>query len=219
VKTQPFKRVSTVGGVPKSERPQKKRDGKVVVLCSSSIEILDRPLEHWHGLGAGIGAFPELAPLYVGVTQAALDVQWTHDSWLLKAEAPGRDDEREHSFASVVSFEYTYYGVFGSAIDLGLLGEYLFDDRGDRTITVFDDDVFFGVRVTPNDIAGTDLLIGTSIDVDNGTTFGTLEGSRCCGTDWAASLEARLLANVERSDPLFGFENDSYLRLVIKRFF
>lgn len=73
---------------------------------------------------------PVLIPVYDQIEQAGLDVQFTSGSWLLKLEGIHRKRETERYTAAAAGFEYTFYGVFGTALDVGALGEYLYDERG-----------------------------------------------------------------------------------------
>ena len=79
--------------------------------------------------GEEIGA-PALVPHYPLVDQGGLDAQLTLGGWLWKFELIGRDGAAQEFTAATGGFEYTFVGVAGSVIDVGLLTEYLWDDRG-----------------------------------------------------------------------------------------
>ena len=72
---------------------------------------------------------PILIPHYEQISQFGLDAQMTAGAWLLKLEAIRRTGARnaalleEDYTAFVAGGEYTFYSVFDSGIDLGLLGE------------------------------------------------------------------------------------------------
>ncbi len=76
--------------------------------------------------------FPDaqLVPRYDQVQQLGLDVQTIVGGWAWKLEAIRRESKAEQFTAVAAGFEYTYVGVFGSALDVGVLGEYLWDSRG-----------------------------------------------------------------------------------------
>ncbi len=67
---------------------------------------------------------------------------------------------------AVGGFEYTLYGIFDSPVDLGLIAEYQFDDRG-SSFTPFQNDLALGGRFAFNDTQSSELLLVTGIDVDN----------------------------------------------------
>lgn len=76
--------------------------------------------------------FPDvtLTPRYDQVRQIGLDLQAIFGGWAWKLEAIRRESAAEKFTALAAGFEYTYVGVFGSAIDVGALAEYLWDSRG-----------------------------------------------------------------------------------------
>ncbi|MEE8343020.1 MAG: hypothetical protein V3R51_04385 [Gammaproteobacteria bacterium] len=161
----------------------------------------------------------ELIPFYEQLQQFGLDVQATKGDWLWKLEAiagKGKDDR----FGAVVGgFEYTLVGLLETRADLGLLVEYLYDDRGDNAPTPFQDDVFLGARITPNDAQSTEFLFGIFIDPDNGTRTYNLETSRRIGSHWKLSIEARIFSNIPKDDLLFSFRDDDYLQVELARYF
>ena len=96
---------------------------------------------------AGANGPTGLVPFYGIAEQFGLDVQWTQDAWLWKAETITRNTDFAGRFwALTAGFEYTLYQVLGNA-DLGLIAEYLYDERGDQATTAFEDDVFVGGRL------------------------------------------------------------------------
>lgn len=76
--------------------------------------------------------FPDitLTPRYDQIRQLGLDVQAIFGGWAWKLEAIRRESEAEEFTAAAAGFEYTFVGVFGSAVDVGALAEYLWDSRG-----------------------------------------------------------------------------------------
>ena len=160
-----------------------------------------------------------LVPFYELIDQTGLDLQWTKGSWLCKLEIISRYGQGDRFTALTGGLEYTYVGLFNTAIDLGLLSEYLYDDRGVKATTPFEDDVFMGTRLTFNDVQSTDILAGVIFDTDDNTTFWFLEGSRRLGENWTVDLEVRAFNKLTSNDPLFGFRKDDYLQLQFARHF
>lgn len=160
-----------------------------------------------------------LTPSYDQIDQTSLDLQATTGDWLWKLELISRDTPLGRYTAATAGFEYTLVGLFGTALDLGLLAEYLYDDRGDDADTAFQDDVFVGTRLAFNDEQSTDLLLGVIIDADSDAGFFNAEGSRRIGQSWKLSLEVRILSDVPEEDLLFGLRNDDYWQLELSKFF
>ncbi len=161
---------------------------------------------------------PVLIPVYDQIERASFDMTAALGGLLLKAEGYFQRSARERYAAAAAGFEYTVVGVVGDA-DLGVLAEYLWDERGDPARSPFEDDVFVGFRLAGNDIAGTELLAGAIFDVDSDAVFGTLEASRRFGSRWRAVLEARVFDATEPGSPLNSAETDDYLSLQLVRYF
>ncbi|MEM9555957.1 MAG: hypothetical protein AAGC60_17000 [Acidobacteriota bacterium] len=173
------------------------------------------------------GGTPTLVPLYLQIDQVGLDVQATLDAWLLKLEAIGRWSTTEDSAvpgfgdhtALAAGFEYTLFDLAGRGADLGLLAEYLWDERGDRATTPFADDLFVAARLALNDVQSSELLAGAIVDLDSGAVFVTVEGSRRLGDRFELELRLGTFSGAEPLDPLAAFEADDYLQLTLKRYF
>ena len=162
-----------------------------------------------------------LQPEYETIHQGGLDLQLTVDAWLWKLEAVVREGHGPVFAAAVGGFEYTFYQVFDSHADFGVLAEYLFDDRDPQQAppTAFDRDIFLGTRLTLNDVDDTNTLLGAIVDHRRGTVAISLEAERRLADNWKAELESRLFLNVDRLDPLVFFKNDDYIVARLSYFF
>jgi len=165
------------------------------------------------------GSGTALIPVYDLITQFGLDLQATLDDWLWKFEAINRDSQQENYNAFTGGFEYTLVGIADSAIDLGMIAEYLYDDRGDDAPTPFADDIMLGARLTLNDEQSTEFLLGVIADSNDATRLVSLESSRRLGSNWKISLEGRAFINIVKTDPLAGVRKDNYLQLELARYF
>ena len=85
-------------------------------------------------------------------------------------------------------FEYTFGNVRRSGIDLGLLAEYLYDERGTGA-TPFEDDLFVGARVALNDIQDMQMLAGTIIDRSSQARITRLEATPRLGDTFKLDVE------------------------------
>lgn len=139
-------------------------------------------------------------PVYNLLQQTGLDLQATIEAWLWKMEVVNRHIKGESYNAVTAGFEYTFNGVFESSSDVGLVTEYLYDDRDHAATTPFEDDVMLGLRWTKNDEQDTTLLVGVIADVEDESRLYSLEASRRLGESWKLNLEARLFSGLKNDN-------------------
>ena len=162
----------------------------------------------------------ETIAFYDTINQSSLDVQATLENWLWKLEAIRRVGHGNRFYALTGGFEYSFYGVFGTAADLGFLVEYLWDGRGSRAPpTSLEHDVFAGVRLTLNDVQASEMLVGIVVDHSNGTRSISLEASRRLGDRWKLELDVRGYSHVADDDLLFSFRRDAHVQVRLARYF
>lgn len=161
-----------------------------------------------------------LEPLYQELLQGGVDVQYTSGPWLLKFEGAGVNVGGDTFFSYVGGFEYTFFGIKGAGIDIGLIGEYLYDSREGPNvpITIFEHDAFVGTRITLNDAQDTELLAGAIIDTTNGALIGSVEFQRRLGSTMLFQVEGRLF-NASGDVFIGPFDRDSHLTLRLTRYF
>jgi len=164
-----------------------------------------------------------LVPTYDLIDQAGTDIQYTRGSWLWKFEGLWRARHGDHFFATTAGFEYTLYQLFKSDADLGLLLEYSYDGRDDDFTeappTLFENDLFAGMRVVLNDVQGTSMLAGFVVDTDERSIQLSVEAERRLTNHWSAVLESRWFLNTDDSDVVAAFADDSYISVRLARYF
>lgn len=161
-----------------------------------------------------------LIPFYKPITQGGIDLQYTHDAWLLKLESIIRQGQGDTFVAAVAGVEYTLFQLFDSAADLGFIVEGLYDDRGvDAFPTIFDRDVFIGTRLAFNDVQNTSILIGFVIDLNDGFETARIEAEHRLGDSYLIELEVQGFFQSNRTNPATVFENDSFITLRLSRFY
>ena len=143
---------------------------------------------------------PVLLPRYTIINQTGVDIQATLESWLWKLEAIHRSNKDNSYNALTAGFEYSFYGIMESDTDLGIVSEYLYDNRDEAAPTPFQNDIMLGFRLALNDTQSTDALIGTIIDLDTDTVFYNIEASRRIGNSWKLNLEIRTASSVPIKD-------------------
>lgn len=161
-----------------------------------------------------------LVPFYDRLTQGSVDAQVVFGSLALKLEALARTQRGIQTHAAVSGFEYTFGDVAGSGVDVGLVGEYLWDERSDFLSALADDEVFVGSRIGLNDVAGTQALLGVIASrEDFGNRLYGVEASRRIGDDWKISLETRIFEDLP-DDPAVKFlEDQDFATVLLERFF
>lgn len=170
---------------------------------------------------------PELIPRYNLIDQVGIDLQATLGSWLLKFEGIHRWDPVDDYAAFAAGFEYTFYGVSAAGADLGVLAEYLYDERGKGTplapgippfsnVSPYDDDVFVGFRWSGNDIASTEVLGGAIFDLDTKSKAFVIEASRRLGNNLRISLDGRFFSSISTRDVLWPAGDDDFIQLKLQ---
>jgi hypothetical protein len=218
-------RVDTDQAVYESAREQKHVD--YALRWSKSWSGVDVGLSYFDGTardprlvpGLDANGAPVLVPHYDQIRQGGIDLAATTGAWLWKLEAIHRRSPLQSYAAATAGVEYTFSGVFDSPIDLGVLAEYLYDERGRDAPTPFQDDVMFGLRLALNDPQSSELLLGIVADRDGDARFVNLEASRRVGEKWRLSLEARAFSAIPATDPLYSMRRDDYLQLELARYF
>lgn len=154
----------------------------------------------------------KLRPTYHVINQTGLNLLWTKNSLQIKLEALHQNGGPKPYSALVAGLEYTLYGVFSSKTDVGFLAEYMYDDRGIKATNPFQNDVFFGLRITPNDTASTQILGGIILDTNNSSKFIRLEFSRRLKNNWTLDVQGNWLINIDKTDVLFPIRQDDYIQ-------
>ena len=162
---------------------------------------------------------PALIPFYEQINQTGLDLQMVAGQWLWKLESLYRTGQGEGYFGSVGGAEYTLVGITETGMDLGLIGEYAYDERGDAATTVYENDAMFGLRLAVNDADGTELLAGLIQDLDSPARSLTVEASRRFGSNWKLSMQAWGFLDSPSDDLLFSARDDDYLQIELSYYF
>jgi len=180
-----------------------------------------------HGTVAGLQAY------YPIIDQSGIDALAISGDLTVKFEGMSRGGYGARYSAFNAGFERTLVGVLGTAIDLGVVIEYMHDERGDDAInTLFEHDVAFGGRFTFNDFADTRALVGVVADTQNSDLIYSIEASRQLSPTWLVSLEGRVFQGGRSlpSDLYFAqmfapeyksawIQQDDYFQIEFKKFF
>ncbi|RDY58781.1 hypothetical protein DX873_14010 [Flagellimonas nanhaiensis] len=186
--------------------------------------IFDVGLSHFYGTGREpLFVFDEqgnINAFYPVINQTGLDLQITHNAFLWKVESIYRNADAQDFLALVAGLEYTFSNIDGNGLDIGLLGEYLYDERDELSLNALQNDIFFGSRIAFNDVQDTSILIGGITDLESSSKIFSLEASRRFGSNWRAEIEARIFNDIDDSELILSnFREDSFLRFTLSRFF
>ena len=160
-----------------------------------------------------------LLPYYEMINQTGLDLQVTKGSWLWKLEAIFRSSKTDDYFASTAGFEYTFFDIYETGLDVSILGEYLYDSRGENFQTLFEDDFLVAMRFAFNDVQSTELLAGIIFDRNSSAKFYNVEASRRFGDSWKLDLEVRFISGIPQNNPVHYISDDDHIRLELSYHF
>lgn len=195
------------------------------VRWSNSIGPFDIGLSHFYGIGREPVFLldeedPGLLNIFYPINhQTGLDLQAITGPVLWKLESIARFNDFQEVFALASGMEYTFGNVGGSGLDIGLIAEYLYDNRDELTVSSLDNDLFVGARFAFNDVQSTEILFGGIIDLSRSTRLFSLESSRRIGNSWKVSVEGRVFVNISQEEFLFNYRRDSFAELSWSKFF
>jgi hypothetical protein len=155
------------------------------------------------------------------MNQTGLESQLITGSWLWKFEGITRHTQGRRFYALTAGFEYTLSNISNSGIDIGVLGEWLYDDRDQFYFppNPFSNHIFVGSRLAFNDVQSTEILAGALVDYRGAGIYPSIEASRRVGESFIVNLEARAFYNTEPGDFLYFFGRDNYVQLEINWFY
>jgi hypothetical protein len=206
-----------------SDRKQRHLDW--ALRYSQQIEQVDIALSYFSGTNRDPRWVPvaqgaALQPYYEQMRQIGVEGQWIVDSWIWKLEAIRRSSDIEQFSAAVAGFEYSTVGVFDSAVDLGWLLEYQYDNRGTLAPVPGQRDLFAGMRIALNDEAGSEFLFGIAQDLQSGgTRSGMLEASMRFSNNIRLRLDAWFFQAVSIQQPTWWLRQDDYIQLGFDYYF
>ncbi len=155
------------------------------------------------------------------MNQTGLAVQMISGSWLWKLESITRHTRGRRFFAITGGFEYTFSNISNSGIDVGVLSEWLYDDRDQLYFppNPFKNHIFVGSRLAFNDVQSTELLAGALFDYRDGGIIPSVEASRRIGDSFKLNLEARGFYNTDEGQFLYFFRKDNYIQAELEWYY
>ena len=203
------------------ESSEKEKRIDLAIRFSKVIDDFDIGISHFRGNARD----PELNvdqstlklnPYYPILSQTSIDIQATKESWLYKLEALTGKIESENHVRAAGGFEYTFYGINDTSQDLGIVAEYLFDDRNSNP---FNNETALAIRWTKNDINSTALLAGAYLDLRGDSNRFFCEYEKRLKDDLKLFLDASLNGHINSNDFTYAFKDDSSLTIKIAKYF
>lgn len=208
------------------ESADEERHVDYALRCAVTLGDWDLGLSWFRGTGREPRLLPQLAasgpvliPYYYIIEQTGVDLQATLGNWLWKLEAIHQNGLGEDYAAAVAGFEYSFFDIRGSGADLGLILEYLHDDRNAQATTPFENDLMLGARLALNDVQSSEALLGIIRDLDSNEYLLSMELSRRLGRQWKVGLEAYGFGETERDSLMSGFERDDFVQVNVFWYF
>jgi hypothetical protein len=155
-----------------------------------------------------------LSPFYVQTEQVGVELQYIYESLLVKFEGLKKDSQFSKSYvSSVAGFEYTYSNVFGG-MDIGLLYEHLYDERGVNSSDGINNHSFIGSRLAVNDENSAEFLFGVFANNETGDLSTVrLEGARRINNNWKWEVEMNWIVDNPKTSPFHAIRHDDYMQL------
>jgi len=202
------------------ESDNKQNHIDVAGRISGAINEWDLGIHAFHGTARTPLLDSNATPFYYQMTQIGIDVQATLESWLLKTEAVHKSGNKIVDHMQLVSgFEYSFYSVVESDLDIGIVAEWMYDDRTTRADTVFQNDLLMGFRFALNDEQSSEALIGVVTDLDGGGDAFSAEASRRIGDKFKLQIEALIWDNADNDNFLSQFQQEDYVQFELGYFF
>lgn len=148
-------------------------------------------------------------PYYTTIDQTGLEMLYIWDSWIFKGEVISVSGLGERFAALTGGFEFTQNNILDTVYDLGWIVEVSLDERGDDAESVYEHDVFLGIRLGFNDEDSSEMLLGINVDYETREQLYVLEFKRRISESMTLSLDALVVAG-SAPPPAFGASDDEF---------
>lgn len=212
------------------------------IRYENSASGFDYGVSYFHGTSREAQLIPittvvpnQLSARYQEIDQIGFDAALSIDNVVIKTEMIYRwtDDQPfcidydpgqcvgvpDDFFAITTGLEWTLKNAFDDGTDFGILLEYSFDDRNQfNPVTIFDNDILFGMRASLNDTDNSQMLAAFVFDLENSDSYLYFEASQRLGDNWRLSAEARFFGADDTSSLRF-IQNDDYVSVSARYYF
>ena len=177
-----------------------------------------------------------LQPYYPQISQTSVELEFIADDWIWKLEALRRQGQGDSYTAATLGLEYTRYGIFGSAANLSVYLEYLFDQRDDNlydaifinqpsdgsATPLFENDFFIGFGFNFNDSSSgsdPDLLFSLFIDDTTGARVFAMAANHKLSSNLKLSIEAKAFSGFDSHNFFYFLEEDRFSKITLSWYF
>ena len=209
------------------ESSEKKEHIDWAIRWSHTIDRFDIGLSYFNGtsrdplllLDQTTRSQPTLIPFYSQIAQIGLDSQATFGNWLWKLEVIHRRRRGSDYYGGTGGFEYSFIGILNSRSDLGLVLEYMYDERGNQANHFQQNDIGLGLRLALNDEQSSEMLLGLIQDRNSEAQVWSVEAKRRIRDGWRLDVEGVVFRKAPQDDVLQGLQQDDYVSVKFNRFF
>ena len=160
-----------------------------------------------------------IRPFYQQIKQTGLDLLLITGSWIWKFEGIYRDASSSTDYAAMIGgLEYVFDVIWNTGMDLALILEYQYDERGEK-LNVNEDDIVFGFRWAFNDVQGTSIQASITMDLDTDAWFPLIKATTRLGSHWRLSLKYLGLVDQPPEDLFFDLREDDFFEVELAYFF
>ncbi len=106
-----------------------------------------------------------------------------------------------------------------SGIDLGLICEWAYDERGDNSTTGCKNDLMTGARLAFNDVQSTEALAGLIYDLNGKGTVLSIESDRRISDHLKISVDAFFVIDPSADNLLYPLRTDDTVQVELTYFF
>ena len=161
-------------------------------------------------------SLPSFTPYYSIIGQTGIDVQGTFEHTIVKFEYIHRKSDIESLQAYVSGIEYSFYSISQSKIDIGIIAEYINDEREQ---ILLNNELLIGARLSLNDLQNTRFLLLAGKDLETGSKFFSLESSSRLYSNFTINFNARAIIEPPQQDIAFTLEDDNFIEIEGKYYF
>ena len=214
------------------------------------VDLALRYQEHYHGLDMALSQFVgtsrdpsfkltsngTLQPYYPQISQTSLELEFIANDWIWKLEALRRQGQGDSYTAATLGLEYTRYGIFGSAANLSVYLEYLFDQRDDNLYDaifinqpsdgsaspLFENDFFIAFGFNFNESSSgsdPDLLFSLFIDDTTGARVFAMAANHKLSSNLKLSIEAKAFSGFDSRNFFYFLEEDRFSKITLSWYF
>ena len=209
------------------ESSKKRSHHDFALRYSHTFDMFDFGLSYFRGTDRAPLLLPKhlaqskqvvLTPYYQQMSQIGLEAQITYDNFLGKLELTRRQSQYDGTtIAAVAGLEYTQVGVFDSSVDLGFLLEYLYDER--EYSTPFANDAFVALRLSMNNIAQSNYLLGVYLDKETLNSAWRFEMNTRIQDGMTVNVEVQAFSDQKKYELFYDFRDDDYVKVETQWYF